>query len=91
MDERIKNLWANNKIVFFLLIPLIGLWFARNVIIGLLVDSGNKVVGDATQKSDALKHDQDVAAAQADQKKADADATAAASEAKPVGEDWNKK
>lgn len=88
MDEKIKALWQNNKIVFFLLIPLIGLWFARNIIIGLLVDSGNKVVGDATEKSNELKSSQDVANAQADQAKADADKAAAKKD--PVGEDWNK-
>lgn len=89
MDAWIKNLWANNKIVFFLLIPLIALWFARNIIIGMLVDSGNKVVGDATAKSNELKTAEDIANAQANQIKADADAAAANKPA--VGEDWNKK
>lgn len=88
MDEKIKNLWNNNKLVFFILIPLIALWFARNILIDLLVSSGNKIVGDTTAKSDGLKHDQDVANTQADQIKADADK--AASKKDPVGEDWNK-
>lgn len=88
LDEKIKNLWNNNKIVFFLLIPLIALWYFRNVIIDLLVSSGNKVVTDTTKKSDELKHDQTVANTKADQIIADADAAAAK---KPlVGEDWNK-
>lgn len=89
MDEKIKALWANNKIVFFLLIPLIALWFARNVLIDLLVSSGNKVVGDATQKSEALKSDQDVANAKADQIIKDADT--AAKNKPAVDEDWDKK
>lgn len=89
MDQKIKDLWNNNKIVFFLLIPLILLWFFRNIIIGLLVDSGNKIVGDATQKSNELKSQQDVANAKADQIIADADKHAA--EKPSVGEDWNKK
>lgn len=89
MDEKIKALWASNKLVFFLLIPLIALWFARNLIIDLLVKSGNKVMGETTTKSDALKSEQDVANAQANQIKADADAAAA--NKPPVGEDWNKK
>lgn len=88
MDEKIKNLWNNNKIVFFLLVPLIVLWFCRNIIIGLLVDSGNKVVGEATTKSNELKGQQDVANAKADQIIADADKHAA--EKPKVGEDWNK-
>lgn len=91
MDEKIKSLWQNNKILFFLLIPLIVLWFARNLIIELLVSSGNKIVGDTTAKSDVLKQDQTVADAQANQIKADADAAAAAAQKEPVGEDWNKK
>lgn len=89
MDEKIKALWQNNKIVFFLLIPLIALWFARNVIINLLVSSGNNIVGDTTAKSDVLKHDETVANTQADQIKADADKAAATKPA--VGEDWNNK
>lgn len=91
MDEKIKGLWAKNKLFFFLLLPLIALYFARNWITDILVDSGNKVVGDATDKSNELKHAQDVANAQANQLKADADAAAAAGKNKPVGEDWNKK
>jgi len=89
MDEKIKSLWANNKIVFFLLIPLIALWFARNAIISLLVSSGNKVVGDATTKSDQLKQEETVANAKADQLKADADK--ARQDTPKADEDWNKK
>ncbi len=89
MDERIKNLWNNDKLEFFLLIPLIALYFARNVIIDLLVSSGNKIAGDATQKSDALKHDATVASTRADQIIQDANQAAAN---KPVvTEDWFKK
>lgn len=88
MDKKIKTLWQNNKIVFFLLIPFIALWFARNVVIDLLVKSGNKVVGDATAQSEALKSTQDIANAKADQIIHDADQAAAN---KPVvGVDWNK-
>lgn len=89
MDEKIKTLWQNNKIVFFLLIPFIALWFARNVVIDLLVKSGNKVVGDATTQSEALKSTQDVANAKADQIIHDADQAAANKLA--VDENWNKK
>lgn len=89
MDEKIKNLWQNNKIFFFILLPLIALWFARNIVIDLLVSSGNKAVGDASEKSDKLKSEQDVANTKADQIKADADK--AADHREPVGEDWNKK
>jgi hypothetical protein len=91
MDEKIKGLWSKNKLFFFLLLPLSALWFARNLIIDLLVSSGNKLVGDATEESNKLKSEQDIANAKADQIKADADAAAAADKAEPVGEDWNKK
>lgn len=89
MDQWAKDLWAKNKLVFILLIPLILLAVFRNVIIDLLVKSGNRVVGDATAKSDELKTAEDIANAQANQIKADADAAAAKKD--PVGEDWNKK
>lgn len=89
MDEKISNLWKTNKIAFFLLLIPIGLWFARNIIIDLLVKSGNKVVGDATTQSEVLKNESTVANTKADQIIADADAQAAAKPA--VGEDWNKK
>ena len=91
MDEKIKSLWANNKIIFFLLIPLIALWFGRNLIIDLLVSNSNKTVGDTTGKSDSLKHDEIVANSQANQIKADADAQVTATKSDLVTEDWNKK
>lgn len=88
MDEKIKALWANNKIVFFLILPLITLWFLRSIVIDLLVSSANKTMNDTTTKDESLRHDQDTANAQANQIKADADK---ARENKPnVGEDWNK-
>lgn len=89
MDEKIKTLWANNKIFFFLLLPLIALWFARNFIISLLVDSGNKVVSDASRQSDGLKSEQDVANAKAEQLKEDADK--ARENTPKADEDWYKK
>lgn len=89
MDEKIKALWQNNKIVFFLLLIPIGLWFARNFIIDLLVDSGNKIVGETSDKSNQLKSEQDVANAKADQLKADADK--ARENTPKADEDWNKK
>lgn len=89
MDEKIKTLWQNNKLTFFLILPIIAIWFCRNVLISLLVSSGNKVVGDATEKSDQLKQEETVANTKADQIKADADK---ARQAMPVaGEDWNSK
>jgi hypothetical protein len=88
MDEKIKSLWQNNKILFFLLIPLILLWFGRNLLISLLVSSGNKVVGDSSKKSEELKQAETIANTKADQIIQDADQNAAK---KPVvGEDWNK-
>jgi hypothetical protein len=89
MDEKIKALWVNNRILFFLLLPLIAVYFLRNWIISLLVDSGNKLVSDTTKKSDALKQEETVANTQAEQIKAQADAAPATT---PVAdEDWNKK
>lgn len=89
MDQKIKDLWNNNRIVFFLCIPLIALYFARNWLISLLVASGNKVVGDTTAQSDVLKQDEAVANTKADQIIADADKQAANKPA--VDENWDQK
>ena len=89
MDDKIKALWANNKILFFLLIPLIALYFLRNWVISLLVDSGNKIISDTSKKNDELKSHEDAANAQADQIKADADK--ARNNTPVADEDWYKK
>lgn len=89
MDEWAKNLWNNNKIVFFLLIPVILLIFFRNVIIDLLIKDSRKIGNEAEEKDRKLSQDETKANTQANQIIADADKK---SENKPeVGEDWNKK
>lgn len=89
MDQRIRDLWNSNKIVFFLLIPLIALYFARNWLIDLLVKNSNKTVSDTTAQSEALNLDETVANTKADQIVADADKQVAD---KPiVDEHWDQK
>ena len=88
MDEKIKNLWINNKVLFFILIPLIAVFFLRNIIIDLLISGGHKALDEAKKKSDELKNDSSVANTKANQIIEDANK---ASENKPkVTEDWNK-
>lgn len=89
MDQKIKDLWNNNKLLFLLFIPFIALWFFRNLVISLLVTSGNKIVGDTTQKSEALKTQETVENTKANQIIQDADQAAANKPA--VDENWNRK
>ena len=88
MDEKIKNLWNNNRLVFFLLIPFIALFFLRNILIDMLVSSGNKVVSDTSKKSDELKQESVIADTKANQIIEDADE--ARKDQPKVGEDWDK-
>lgn len=87
MDEWIVNLYKNNKIVFFLLIPIVLLVVFRNVVIDLLVGSAHKVADEAKKKDDVLKADEtkanDAADALRNQANAPKDDT--------VDENWNKK
>ncbi len=88
MNDKIKNLWNNNRLVFFLLIPFIALFFLRNILIDMLVSSGNKVVSDTSKKSDELKQESVVADTKANQIIEDADK--ARKDQPKVGQDWDK-
>jgi len=89
IEEKIKSLWENNKLLFLLLLPILALVMFRNVLIDILVSSGNKKVGEATLASDQLKQEATVANTQADQIIKDADHADAT---KPTAdENWNTK
>lgn len=89
MDKKIQDLWQNNKIVFFLLLIPIALWFCRNLIVDLLIGSSKKTMEKAEEKSKELEKESLVANTQADQIIKDADKAAVKKD--EVTEDWYKK
>jgi hypothetical protein len=94
MDEKIKNLWNNNKILFFLLIPLIALWIFKDVLFSLLASSARKTADEARKEDDKLKAQADELDKQAAITKAEADAAGkriADRKEEDVDEDWHKK
>jgi len=94
MDEKIKNLWANNKILFFLLIPLILVFVFHKVIFELLVGSAKGIAGDAKKEDDALKAVVNKANQEAAVAKAQADALDDQIKNRKESDiplDWNKK
>jgi hypothetical protein len=89
MDQKLKDLWNNNKIVFFILLPLIAIWMFRNILIDLLIGSSHQLTQDATGKDQVLANEEAAAKAKAEQLQQQA---AAAGQNKPeVGADWYKK
>jgi len=73
MDDWIKNLWKENKLVFFLLIPLILIIFFRDLIISLIVGNARKVANKAKAKDAELKAKADAANIEADKLKSQSD------------------
>lgn len=88
MDSWIKDLWNKNKVLFFLLIPLVLLAFFRSTIIGLLIKDSRKIEADTENKNSALLKQETEANSKANQLVEDSKAL---SENKPkVDEDWYK-
>jgi hypothetical protein len=91
IENKLKDIWANNKLLLVLVaIPLLILKF-RSVIIDLLVKDSRKIVDETTKKDDALKTEQTVANTKADQIIVDANKAKKDSDSQTVNEDWNKK
>ena len=90
IEAKLKDIWANNKLLLVLVaIPLLILKF-RSVIIDLLVKDSRQIVDDTAKKDAALATQQTVANAQADQVIQDANKAKKDSDSKPVDENWNK-
>lgn len=92
LDEKLKDLWKNNKLAFWLLVLPIGLCIVaykfRSVIIDMLVSDSRKIAIETEQKDKELAAQQAAAAAQAAQLVQQAQDLG---KDKPsVGEDWNK-
>lgn len=91
MDQWIKGLWSNNKILFFLLIPVVALYFARDIIFGLIIGDARKVSEEAKKKDDTLQNQQQAAEQAADQAKKEADEIGNQANNVNADEDWHKK
>ena len=93
MDQWIKNLWNNNKIVFFLLIPVVLLVLFKNVIFAFLANSVKGEVKDAIKKDDELKSTQDNLVKESEKQKPLADAKEEEiknNDAETASADWHK-
>lgn len=92
MDNWIKNLWNNNKILFFVLLPLVLIVFFRDLIMELLIGSVRKEVRETKDKDAKLKAEQDAANKEAERLKAEADKIDKDIEnGKDPDKDWHKK
>lgn len=88
MDSWIKKLWKNNKIAFFLLIPVILLVVFRNVVIDILVKDSRRIANETEDKDKELAEAIIKANTKADQIKDDANKLSV--DKPPVNEDWHK-
>jgi zona occludens toxin (predicted ATPase) len=94
MDEKIKGLWNSNKILFFLLIPIILIFVFRDLIMSILIGSARKVSENAKKEDEQLKSKADEAERQSELEKQKADLIADRIENRKeedVSEDWHKK
>lgn len=100
MDEKIKALWASavaklkevwnkNKILFFIIIPLLIIAKFRDVIIQILVASGKKLMEQARKQDGQLRQEANDANNKANSLINQADGRD--DNKPPVGEDWHKK
>lgn len=92
LDEKLKELWKNNKLAFWLLVLPIGLCIVaykfRSVLIDLIASDGRKIAIETEQKDKDLATQQAAAAAQGQQLVQQAQDLG--KDKKPVTEDWNK-
>jgi hypothetical protein len=87
MDQKIKDLWNNNKLFFFLLLPIIIFIVLNGKILDLLIKSAKQIIRKV-ENSNSSAQDNELNA-RADQLKEDTDALG---KPKPsIGEDWHKK
>lgn len=86
---KISEVWSKNKILFFIIIPLIILVKFRDILIQLIVSSAKRLMKETREKDAQLRNEANAANQQANDlvKKADA----ADDNKPPVDEDWHKK
>ena len=93
LDEKLKTLWNNNRLTFFLVVIPLGLallaYKFRSFLIDILVKDSRKIGIETEQKDKVLAQQQAAAQAQAQQLVQQAQDL---SKDKPeISEDWNKK
>lgn len=91
MDNFFSNLWKNNKILFFILIPLVVVWFFKDLILKLIVGVANKELQNAKEKDSSIKQEQDKANDAADAHKANSDKLEQDIGKISEDEEWHKK
>lgn len=98
MDEKIKSLWNNNRILFFILLPLVIILFLgfvfRDLVLALLIGSARKTSEEAKKNDEELKAKQNAANNQANELKAKSDQIEEKineRKEEEVSEDWHKK
>ena len=93
-DAKVKDWWANNKLLFFIALPLILLFVFRDLIFAMLAGSARKTYQDAQKQDSQLKATADQAAMDAAKAQAEADAAGKQVENRTdddIPEDWNKR
>lgn len=90
MDEKIKALWANNKLLFLLALPLLLLFLFRDLLFSILVGSARKTFQKATEVDQKLATEQKTAEDAGNAAQADAAELEKKAKSATVDEDWNK-
>jgi hypothetical protein len=91
MDNFISNLWKNNKIFFFILLPLVIIWFFKDLILKLIVGVSNKELDSANKADTKLQQEQNKINDQANVHKANADKLEYKIKNISEDEEWHKK
>lgn len=98
MDQKLKDYWNNNKLMFFLVvIPItlgLILFTLRDLIFAMLAGSARKTAEEARKEDSKLQEVANQAELDAVKSQAEADAAAKRVEDRKEGdisEDWNKK
>jgi hypothetical protein len=90
MNKWIKDLWNNNKLLFFILIPIVILVFFNDIIMQLIASGARKEVNKTKSKDDQLKTELKELDEKANMHKKNADNIRDERDNVEVDEDWYK-
>jgi hypothetical protein len=91
MDSFFSNLWNKNRVLFFILIPLVILWVLKDILLKSIVFLGNREFKKAVEKDKEIKSEQDRLNNQANDHKANSDRLEKEIEKISEDEEWHKK
>jgi hypothetical protein len=91
MDQWIKDKWESNKLVFFLLLPILLIILFKDLIMEILIGTARKQTEATKAKDEKLKDQFDTINDEANALKKESDNVGKQSENIPDDEDWNKK